>query len=489
MISALYSGASGVKTYTDAMTITGSNIANVNTVGFKYNRANFQDLLATSTQQGTNIGQGVQIGNIQNIQTQGSLEITELETDVAIDGKGFFTVKDKFGKSFYTRAGNFSYDKDGFLATQSGRKVQVRDVDPDTLQSIGNIKAVNILDQVDPPIATGNGVKVGTGINIAANLDSNAVTPKVEVDYENVTSDMYNFSTAVTTYDSKGNKHPLTVAFRKIPDQPPQINPQTQQPIPGTAITNNWQWIVLSPGEDLEGGNPTLKKALGGGFIEFTNDGRLAKDYAGVIEQLPPPAGSPPNTPPGPVQMSRKPKDADATNQVSVNFKGSGGDQIIGISLGKGSNPEDPFDTRTGLDGLTQFATDYKVITATADGQIAGTIENVFIRSDGTIEGAFSSGNVRALGRMALANFKASEQLEIVGENMYKETMGSGVAIHDDPGKSGIGVVRSKSLERSNVELSNEFVKMIELQRSFQANAKTVTTADEISADLVQMKR
>lgn len=488
MISALYTGASAVKTYSDAMTVTGSNIANVNTVGFKYNRANFQDLLATSTKEGTNIGQGVQIGNIQNIQTQGSIETTESETDVSIDGNGFFTVKDKFNNNYYTRAGQFTYNKLGFLTTQDGKFVQTRDVDPLTGQSIGGLKRINVLDQIDPPEATGNGVREGTGITVKANMDSNADVPPLEVDYNNVTSDMYNFSTSVTVYDSKGKQHPVTVVFRKVPDKPAETDPTTGAEIE-PAVKNNWQWMVLVPGEDLEGGFPGLKSAVGGGFLEFDNSGRLLKGYGGSIEQPQVPPGAPPGTEPGPPVMRRVAKADDVPHQITVGFKNSGTQQTIGLNFGEGSNPDDPTDARTGLEGVTQFSSGFKIVQATADGKTSGQIENVHIRPDGTIEGAFSSGNIRALGRLALSNFKANDKLEIHGENYYKETTGSGTPITDDPGNSGMGEVRSKTLEHSNVDLAKEFVHMIELQRSFQANAKTVTTSDEISSDLVQMKR
>jgi flagellar hook protein FlgE len=489
MIGSLYSGASGVKTYSDAMTITGSNIANVNTIGFKFNRANFQDLLSTDTRQGTEIGKGVRIGSIQNIQTQGSLEVTELETDVAIDGKGFFTVKDGFGHLRYTRAGQFTYDKYGFLVSQDGMRLQIKGVDEETNLSIGTIKEINILDSVDAPIATGDGVVEGSGIQLIANLDSNEKVPETKIDYENVIPEMYNFSTIVTTYDDKGDMHPVTVAFRRVADKPADVDPQTNQPIPGTEVKNNWQWMVIVPGEDLEGGSPTLKKAVGGGYLEFTEDGRLAKDYAGVIAPEPPPEGSPPDTPPGPPIMTRQPKDATVPNQVSIKFKGNNVDQLIGLNFGKGSNPADPLDPRTGLEGITQFASEYKLLKATADGKVFGILEDIHIKHDGTIEGSFSSGIVKPLGRIVLAGFEVGENLEIMGENLYRETPDSGKAIYDDPGKRGLGIISSRSLEHSNVELANEFVHMIEFQRSFQANAKTVTTSDEILADTIQMKR
>jgi flagellar hook protein FlgE len=489
MISSLYSGASGVQTQSDAMTVTGSNIANVNTTGFKYNRVNFQDLLSTSMGGGAKISKGVKIGNVQNIQTQGTFEVTEMETDLAIDGKGFFAVRDGGGSTFYTRAGQFVYDKEGFLTTQNGKYLLVKDVDPDSKESVGDMKNINVLDQLDEPTQTGDGVKEGSGVVVKANLDSNTEVPKIDVDYDNVRSDMYNYSTSVTVYDNKGNERAVQVAFRKVPDQPPQVDPATGQPIPNTEIKNNWQWLVLAPGELLEGGLPGTQRAVGGGFLEFTDDGRLMQNQSGTIIQPQLAPDALPGTPIPQKQMDRLPLTPGEPNQVDIDFIGAGTTQTIGISLGLGSSPDDPQDQRTGMDGITQFAADYKVHTISSDGMKAGSIESIYIRDDGTIDGAFDSGRVKALGRIVLSDFKAPEKMELKGENLYSETYQSGQALQNDPGQGGMGSVNSKTLEHSNVELSSEFVKMIEGQRAFQANAKTVTTSDEILADLVQMKR
>ena len=256
MLGSLYTGSSGVKTQSDAMTVTGANIANVNTIGFKNNRVNFQDLLATSVEgdTGQKIGQGAQIANIQTIHTQGSLENTELETDLAIDGNGFFAVRDKVGKMYYTRAGQFTYDKEGFLTSKNGEYLQVKKVDADTDKTIGGFERIKLKGIVDPPTPTGDGVKEGSGVTMKANLNSNAIPPAMEIDYDNVVPEMYNFSSAVTVIDAKGNEHIVNVAFRKVPDQPAQVDPATNQVIPGTEVKNSWQWIALSPGEDIEGG-------------------------------------------------------------------------------------------------------------------------------------------------------------------------------------------------------------------------------------------
>jgi len=490
MIGSLYSGASGVKTHSDAMTVTGSNIANVNTIGYKYNRVNFQDLLSTSVGGETAIGQGTKIGNIQNIHNQGSFENTETETDLAIDGDGFFAIKGDSGRIYYTRAGQFIYNKDGFLSTQDGKLLQVKDVDLESNESVGPFKNINILDQIDPPTMTGDGVKENTGIRIKANLDSNSKIPKIPVDYDNVRSDMYNFSTSISVFDQKGDEHTITVAFRKLEDKPEDIDPTTNQPIPGTAIKNNWQWMALAPGEIIEGAFPGVMKAVGGGFVEFSDDGRYINDTPGTIQIPPLPAGAPPGTPPNDPEMVRGNIVAGQPSQIDFSFVGAGAPpQKIGFSFGEGSNPEDPQDIRTGLNGITQFASDFKVIAAEADGIKSGKIENIRIEEDGTINGAFDSGRTKALGRIVLSNFKAREKLALKGENLYAMTYDSGPAIVNEAGKSGMGKINSKTLEHSNVELSSEFVKMIEGQRAFQANAKTVTTSDEIIADLIQMKR
>jgi len=489
MIGSLYSGASGVKTQSDAMTVTGSNIANVNTVGYKYNRVNFQDLLSNSMSGIKAIAKGAKIGDIQNIHTQGSFEATENETDVAVDGNGFFTLKDEGGKQYYSRAGQFIYDKNGFLTTADGKFLQVKDVNLETNEAVGPMKNINILDQRDPPTPTGDGLKEDTGVSIKANLNSNMQVPNVSVDYDNVTVEMYNFSTAVTVYDNKGNEHSLNVVFRKEPNQPPQIDPATGQEIPDTEVKNTWQWIVLAPGELVEGGVLGTMKGMGGGFLKFSDDGRFISDTPGLIQQQPVPAGAPPGTPPPPPQMVVQPIVPGQPTQIEFNFVQAGTPQTIGFTYGLGSNPDDPQDNRTGLDGLTQFASDFKIISATADGVKSGKLESIFIRQDGTIDGAFDSGRVKALGRIALTDFKAKEKMKLEGENLYTESFDSGTPIVNDPGKGGMGTISSKTLEHSNVDLSHEFVRMIEGQRAFQANAKTVTTSDEILADLIQMKR
>lgn len=492
LLGSLNTGASGVKTHGKTMQVVGNNIANVNTFGFKRNNVAFEDLMGNAWPQGasfTEASNGVKIGAVEMDYSQGAFESTALTTDMAIAGGGFFTVvSPSTNKESYTRNGQFSYDKEGFLSTLRGGRIQALKVDRITGESKGIPGALQILGLVDAPQPTGTGIK-GTGMKLAANLDANASVKDVPVDPTNVTDNMYNFATSTTVYDSLGNTHAATVAMRKRPDLPEQIDPGTGQPIAGTGVSNQWEYYVMFDGASL-GQIPGTMVAVGGGFMQFTDDGKLIAATGGSFEAQPggvDPDGNP--LPGGPPRLIPQPVDPDTgVPQFAIPF-GGGAPLVIGISLGEGFNPDDPTDPRTGLDGITQFAGSYNVLRTSADGNPAGTLESIFLEDNGTVNGMFDAGYTRSIGRLVLTKFDNPGKLAQVGENMLVETLGSGKKVTGEAGTAGLGEIRSKSLEQSNVDLSQEFVKMVETQRAFQASAKTVTTSDEMIQDLINMKR
>ena len=492
LLGSLNTGASGVQTHGKAMQVVGNNIANVNTFGFKRNSVAFEDLMGNAQPQGatfTKASNGVKIGSVEMDFSQGAFETTTLSTDMAIAGGGFFTiVSPSTGKQSYTRNGQFSYDKEGFLSTLRGGRVQALKVDRVTGESKGIPGALQILGLVDAPQPTGTGHK-GTGIKLAANLDANASIKDVPVDPTNVTDNMYNFATSTTVYDSLGNTHAATIAMRRRPDLPEQIDPATGQPIAGTGVSNQWEYYMLFDGASL-GQVPGTMVAVGGGFMQFTDDGKLIAATGGSFEAQPggvDPDGNP--LPDGPPRLIPQPVDPDTgIPQFAIPF-GGGSPLLIGLHLGDGFNPDDPTDPRSGLDGITQFAGHYNVLRTSADGNPAGTLESIFLEDNGTVNGVFDAGYTRAIGRIVLTKFDNPGKLAQVGENMLVETLGSGKKVTGEAGTAGLGEIRSKSLEQSNVDLSQEFVKMVETQRAFQASAKTVTTSDEMIQDLINMKR
>jgi len=492
LLGSLNTGASGVKTQGKTMQVVGNNIANVNTFGFKSNKVAFEDLMGNAWPQGatfTKASNGVKIGGVQMDHSQGAFETTTLSTDLAIAGGGFFTiVNPSTGKESYTRNGQFSYDKEGYLSTLRGGRLQALKVDRITGDSKGIPGALQVLGLVDAPQPTGTGHK-GTGIKLAANLDANASIRDVPVDPTNVLDNMYNFATSTTVYDALGNSHTATVAMRKRPDLPEQIDPGTGQPIAGTGVSNQWEYYVMFDGSSL-GQTPGTMVAVGGGFMQFTDDGKLIAATGGSFEAQPGGVdedGQP--LPAGPPRLIPQPVDPDTgVPQFAIPF-GGGAPLVIGLHLGDGFNPDDPTDPRSGLDGITQFAGHYNVLRTSADGNPAGILESIFLEDNGTVNGVFDAGYTRAIGRIVLTKFDNPGKLAQVGENMLVETLGSGKKVTAEPGTAGFGEIRSKSLEQSNVDLSQEFVKMVETQRAFQASAKTVTTSDEMIQDLINMKR
>lgn len=490
LLNSLNAGASGVKTMGKAMTVIGSNVANVNTVGYKASQASFEDILASNFSQGigkTKLSQGVGLASVNANFAQGSFEQTEKQTDMAINGNGFFTVKDKFDKSFYTRAGNFSFDGDGMLTTERGLFVQVKDIDPQSGDAVGFPHKLKVLGVVDPPLRTGDGT-FGTGMSVKANLDANSPIREAPFDPTNVKVTMYNFSTSIDVFDDLGDEHTATVVFRKRPDVPPQTDPQTGAVIPG--IKNQWEWYALFDGADV-GQRPGQLVAQGGGFLQFDDDGRLLQATGG--EFVAQPGGVDPATgqvlPAGPPILQPAPVNPETgLPQIVVDFGGNV-PQVIGVNLGFGSNPDDPTDERTGLDGVTQFASASSILHVKADGHPSGTLEDVNVGTDGVITGVFDSGHTRPMGKVVLTKFDNPEQLIKAGDNLFNRSLLAGKAVVGSPGIGGFGTVRSQALEQSNVDLAKEFVKMVETQRAFQANAKTVTVSDEMVESLVNMKR
>lgn len=232
MIGSLFAGVSGLNANATAMTVIGDNIANVNTTGFKSNRASFANILSQSLEGsvGSDIGRGVYFWETTPLWSQGSLETTNNPSDLAINGRGFFMVKDNAGTIYYTRAGQFKFDKDGYMLNPDGMRVQGYGLDSNgTLGSIGDIRI---------PLGS-NSPQATSEMTVTVNLDAGATN-----------GDAY--ATTLTVYDSLGNPIPLTVTFTK------------------TATANQWNWAASVPAS--VGG---LTAGSGTGTLTFNADGTL----------------------------------------------------------------------------------------------------------------------------------------------------------------------------------------------------------------------
>jgi flagellar hook protein FlgE len=435
VLKAMYSGVSGLRAEGEALGVVGDNIANVNTTGFKAQRALFQDVLGHSILAGTSSslpGSGVRVGDIQQMFTQGTLQNTGVSTDVALNGDGFFTVSgtvDGITSNFYTRAGTFVIDRDGYLTNTNGLKVQGYAANGD------GTFAASVSDIQAPTAALP--ARATTEMNVTANLDATspnlgAQVPPVAWDLQDP-ANTANFSTTMTVYDSLGTGHTVDVYFRKTAD-------------------NAWEYHAIADGSEITGGTAGTNVELGTGAFTFTTDGALS-----TVGNL----------------------------DITGNFAGGATQgQLITLNFGT------PIAAGgTGLDGTTQFGSPSNVSSQDQDGYSSGDFSGVAIDGTGVVQGLYTNGQKIAMAQLAIAKFRSNDGLGRAGQNLWIETRESGTAAMGTAGSGGRGATSAGALEGSNVDLAEEFVGLIQHQRSFSANSKTITTADEMLQELINIKR
>lgn len=388
MLRSLYSGISGLRSHQTMLDVTGNNIANVNTAGFKGSSVLFQDSLSqlvgnagipddqVGGRNPAQVGLGVQVAGIRTNFAQGSAQATGRGGDLMISGDGFFAVR-AGDETLYTRAGAFSFDSTGKMVTADGGVVQgwaAQNGVVNTGQAPGDI--VLPLDAVSPAKAT-------TSATVTGNLPSTAATGATLV-------------RDVTVYNAQGEGSTLSLTFTK------------------TAAG----WDVVEPNSGATGS------------LAFTN-----------------------GTQTGP-----------------------------GVTLTAGTVTVD-------LTTVTGYADMSTVAVTKQDGAAAGSLKSYSITGDGSIVGTFSNGRTETLGKIAMATFANPEGLEKAGGTSYRTSVNSGAAQIGEPGDAGFGNLVSGALEMSNVDLSQEFTNLIVAQRGFQANARIITTSDEVLQELTQLKR
>lgn len=432
MLTSLYTAVSGMGANGVSLSVIGDNIANLNTIGFKASRIAFGDVLSqtiTGIAGSSQVGRGVLVSGVSPLFTQGSFETTTNALDMAVDGDGFFIVSDGSAR-YYTRAGQFSIDKNGNIVNPDGLVLQgyLADASGTITGTVGDLQ---ISTKQSPANMT-------TRADIAVNLDSTATVPAaaftLDSNGDGVNDDPanYNFSTTVTVYDSQGGSHQVTLYFVKTADNTWDVHYIHDDP--------------ANPGQLIDAGTQSLTFDANGALIDDNSGTPISFNFGTAV-----------------------------TSPQDITFN---------YGTGTGETP-----AGTGLDGATQFASDFAVINLTQDGYSAGALKNVVISEDGVITGVFTNGQTRPIGQVALARFVAPTGLTKLGRNLYAESFDSGQPIVGMPETSGLGRVLSHTLELSNVDLAEEFVKMISAQRGFQANSRIITTTDDLLQEMINLKR
>ena len=215
---------------------------------------------------------------------------------------------------------------------------------------------------------------------------------------------------------------------------------------------NTWEWHAMADGGQLMGGTEGKAQEVAKGSLNFDVKGRLLS-----VEQ----------------SLANTSFTNGATPNQEIFFD-------FGDAIDKGGS---------GAKGTTMYGSTNQVFENTQNGYTAGVLSDTVVDSDGIITGVFSNGENRTLGQLAIARFDATEKLSKVGQNQFIETPQSGQALVGLAKTNGRGVVQTSSLEHSNVDLAGEFVEMIRAQRGFQASAKSITTADQMLEEVVNLKR
>lgn len=435
---ALYTGVTGLAVNADGMSVIANNIANANAKGFKRDRTEFEDMLSREINSGsgtTQIGRGARLANVKTIHTQGSLAVTDNLTDLAIQGNGFFVLADPLANSlesagkYYTRSGSLNFDKEGYLATSFGSRVQGYMAD-----AKGNLRSrltdIRIETNTIPPQAT---------TNVMVNVQLDSRVPIIEKPFDiNNTTETSNFGPSFTVFDSHGRSHQVTTFFRK-----------TSSSEEGT----EWEWHAAVDSSEVT--NPS-----GFDLTEFAN-GKVRFNKNGMLLE-------------------------EITDQSSINFSnGAFPNQQIAFDFGRNVAEEGG----TGINAATSIAGKSVLNFHQQDGYEAGQLKSLQIESDGRIRGVFSNGVQRDLASVALATFSNQDALMKAGRNMFYSTIKSGPPNIGTPETGARGSLYSSSLEESNVDLAGEFVNMITTQRLFQANSRSITTTDAMIEEVINLKR
>jgi flagellar hook protein FlgE len=538
----MWTGVTGLLAHGDKMGIIGNNLANVNTIGYKSARMDFQDLIYTSigTAAGTQQqGQGVRVEAILSDFTQGGFQTSNETTDMAISGQGFFSVQDRINQSvYYTRAGNFRFDRDGYLVDPHNYAVQgwmvdtaslraqrasgevvnqipikgsVTDIRLDTLAlAAQNTNTVTLVSNLDPRTASKSTSTTAPFFSLFQNYNYNPSRPSDAP----LADTSFGFQNTLKVYDQRGGSHDLTVYFDKVSD---------------VGGREYWEYMVCTtPAEDgrqftVNGATVNMASnskagVLMLGTLVFNDSGGLQNLTAYTLNSN---AMTTSVSNLGNWNLARI--SSSGYPVFTANYRSISGGSItyasnaVSMSLNLGlRNANTTWNTTAttadqigfshlsnmgrlqGFNPNTYFlnnlhTTNYESPSATLfvsqDGYPPGTLQGVAVSGDGVLTGRYSNGQVQELYVITLADFASPWGLKRNGGNLFSQTRESGDAVTGRANTGRLGAVASNSLETSNVDMAREMVEMIQTQRGFQANSKVITTADTMLSEVIQLKR
>ncbi|WPN48401.1 MULTISPECIES: flagellar hook protein FlgE [unclassified Pseudomonas] len=440
-------GLSGLYAANKQLDVTGNNIANVATTGFKSSRAEFEDVYS-ATKLGTGsktVGNGVRLANVSQQFGQGDIGNTGNVLDMGIQGNGFFVLSNN-GSLTYTRAGTFKTDSAGYVTNSDGTaRLQGYGVDENGKILNGVLTDLRIDTSNLAPKSTNT---VSSTINLnstATEIDQTVATNKFDPSKPETFTKQ--FSTPI--FDTQGNQHTMDQYMVKTG-------------------ANTWDTYTL-----IDGRNPDGTSTTGTGAVDPIPS-TMSFDTSGKLVSVSTPV-TPPTTPP----TATFGNDLKITNWTP-------GTVTDGVWKANGA-AADPAGVTISMASTTQFNADTARSIPVQNGFATGQITNLTIDGSGVLLANFSNNQTQAIGQISLASFANEQGLQPVGGTSWKETYVSGIPGYDSAQTGTLGSIVSNSLEESNVNLTNELVDLIKAQSNYQANAKTISTESTIMQTIIQM--
>ena len=424
IINGLFAGRAGISSHGTAIAVTGDNISNSNTIGYKVSRAEFEDLMAGEGVIGRQVGSGASIAAVATIFEQGTLEFTGRPLDLGIAGTGYFVVA-KEDQRYFTRAGNFKVDSAGFVTNQSGLAILGFPAN-----GSGALEPININTIKQGTVATTE-VDIAGNIDASSDLVNTAVIPDPglvippTVTYSDLNS-FAAYSTVVDVFDTLGEKHTISMFFYHT-----DTNEYTVR-----GYVNNEE-------VDATGTLTGYPRLIGEKVITFGGNGQ------------------------------RNPLPVVGTPDFTTNITWKNQSELSDIAVT--------------FSPMTQYSAQSNILSISQDGQGIGAVTTLAVSSNGSISALLTNGQQTVIGTLAMASFSNPEGLTRLGGNLLSLSSSSGEPIYGKAESGNFGSLKSGTVELSTVDIASEFVRIITLQRGFQASSRIITTINQLLNEIIQL--
>ncbi len=480
--SALLAGVSGLTANSAALAAISQNIANVNTVGYKRTAGEFSTVI-NSQSQGAGYSAGGVLATARHFTSQGGqLQRTTSNTDLGIAGQGFFVVTERpenlqvTDSRLFTRAGAFTVDNLGYLKNTAGLYLQGWPVDAEgniatdpsdlnrlrtiNVGSVGGTAEATTRIQLNANIKSSQLVSAeatdATAIPVGANAYDPATNSMAMWDAETGVGVKPDFELTIPVSDSKGGQRTVALSFLK------------------STVPNQWYAEIRAiPASDIVTGAGLSNGQIRSGLVAFTQDGRLDADAMAAL---------------GASALFPDVTAAELSFGSSSDAAPGAGEVNWAPELGIDSQ-DLAFDLTAATGGLTQYDSGSVVQAVLTNGTAFGNLSEVKIDESGFVTAIFDNGVTRQIAQIALATFPSPDSLTQTSGNAYRVSQGSGTYNLKAAGSGGAGLIGASQLEASTVDLSAEFTGLITTQRAYSASSKIITTADEMLAELINIKR